>query len=138
MFIRKDFEDAIKKQFGIEKMVYKGIERNLFNNCNLFVFWYWKGSHLHWNWNWNSWNLLCLQNWWNFYFIGTYLQNQNKIKLLLCFQRNDLLKSQWNYYRFFWSSIRFYGRISIISPGRRRSGCLLERILKKKSRIDLV
>ena len=38
MFIRKDFKDAIKKQFGIEKMVYKGIERNLFNNCNLFVF----------------------------------------------------------------------------------------------------
>ena len=38
MFIREDFKDAIKKQFGIEKMVYKGIERNLFNNCNLFVF----------------------------------------------------------------------------------------------------
>lgn len=38
MFIRKDFEDAIKKQFGIEKMVYKGIGRNLFNNCHSFVF----------------------------------------------------------------------------------------------------
>ena len=38
MFIREDFKDAIKKQFGIEKMVYKGIERNLFNNCHSFVF----------------------------------------------------------------------------------------------------
>lgn len=38
MFIRKDFEDAIKNQFGIEKMVYKGIGRNLFNNCHSFVF----------------------------------------------------------------------------------------------------
>ena len=38
MFIRKDFEDAIKNQFGIEKMIYKGIGHNLFNNCHSFVF----------------------------------------------------------------------------------------------------
>lgn len=38
MFIREDFKDAIKNQFGIEKMVYKGIGKNLFNNCHSFVF----------------------------------------------------------------------------------------------------
>lgn len=38
MFIREDFEDAIKNQFGIEKMIYKGIGHNLFNNCHSFVF----------------------------------------------------------------------------------------------------
>lgn len=38
MFIREDFEEEIKSKFGIEKMVYKGIGQNLFNNCPSFVF----------------------------------------------------------------------------------------------------
>ena len=38
MFIRKDLKEAIKNQFEIEKMVYKGIGQNLFNNHPSFVF----------------------------------------------------------------------------------------------------
>ena len=38
MFIRKDFEEKIKKTFGVEKLVYKGIGQNLFNDRPSFVF----------------------------------------------------------------------------------------------------
>ena len=38
MFIRKDLEEAIKDQFEIKKMVYKGIGQNLFNDRPSFVF----------------------------------------------------------------------------------------------------
>lgn len=38
MFIREDFEEAIKSQFEIEKMVYLGIRQNLFNDRPSFVF----------------------------------------------------------------------------------------------------
>lgn len=38
MFIREDFEEEIKKTFEVEKLVYKGIGQNLFNNHPSFVF----------------------------------------------------------------------------------------------------
>lgn len=38
MFIRNDLEEAIKNQFDIEKMVYRGIGQNLFNDRPSFVF----------------------------------------------------------------------------------------------------
>lgn len=38
MFIREDFEEAIKKTFDVEKLVYKGIGQNLFNDRPSFVF----------------------------------------------------------------------------------------------------
>ena len=38
MFIREDFEEEIKKTFGVEKLDYKGIGQNLFNDRPSFVF----------------------------------------------------------------------------------------------------
>lgn len=38
MFIRKDLEEAIKNQFGIEKFIYKGMGKNTFNDCDAFIF----------------------------------------------------------------------------------------------------
>ena len=38
MFIREDFEEVIKSQFEIEKLVYLGIGQNLFNDRPSFVF----------------------------------------------------------------------------------------------------
>ena len=38
MFIRKDLEEAIKKRFGIEKFVYKGMEENNFSDHELPIF----------------------------------------------------------------------------------------------------
>ena len=38
MYIREDLEEAIKSQFGVETFVYKGIGKNLFNDCDAFIF----------------------------------------------------------------------------------------------------
>lgn len=38
MFIREDFKEEIKKTFEVEKLVYKGIGQNLFNDRPSFVF----------------------------------------------------------------------------------------------------
>lgn len=38
MFIRKDFEEEIKNRFGVEKLAYRGIGQNLFNDRPSFVF----------------------------------------------------------------------------------------------------
>ena len=38
MFIREDLEEAIKKRFGLEKFVYKGMEENNFSNFDLPIF----------------------------------------------------------------------------------------------------
>ena len=38
MHIRGDLEEAIKKQFGVEKMIYKGIGKNDVCNSDLLIF----------------------------------------------------------------------------------------------------
>lgn len=38
MFIRKDFEEAIKKTFNVKKLAYKGVGQNFYNHCPGFIF----------------------------------------------------------------------------------------------------
>lgn len=38
MYIRKDLEEEIKNQFGIETFVYKGMGKNTFNDYDAFIF----------------------------------------------------------------------------------------------------
>lgn len=38
MYIRKDLEEAIKKRFGIEKFVYRGMKENNFSDHELPIF----------------------------------------------------------------------------------------------------
>lgn len=38
MFIREDFQEAIKKIFNVKKLDYKGIGQNFYNHCPGFIF----------------------------------------------------------------------------------------------------
>lgn len=38
MFIREDFQEAIKKTFNVNKLDYKGIGQNFYNHCPGFIF----------------------------------------------------------------------------------------------------
>lgn len=38
MFIRNDLEEEIKNQFKVEKFSYRGMGKNIFNDCDAFIF----------------------------------------------------------------------------------------------------
>lgn len=38
MFIREDFQEAIKKNFNVKKLDYKGVGQNFYSHCPGFIF----------------------------------------------------------------------------------------------------
>lgn len=38
MFIREDFKEAIKKNFNVKQLIYKGVGQNFYNHCPGFIF----------------------------------------------------------------------------------------------------